>query len=229
MWHSGWPGALLPCRSIPAGLAVLVGHVRRGRDQVVQHTQVRAGVVGGQLHRRGPVRECSGEEPAGCRGVPLFGQEDVDDLPVLVNRPVEVPPPAGDLDLRLVDEPRVPGGVPTRAGGIREQRHEPLHPPVHGDVVDLDPALGEQLLEIPVGRRVAQVPVERNRDHLRRELEPGNADRSMLGRAARRRRIHPACPRARSATPATLDGRNRARSAGRRRAMQAGNSSSPTK
>jgi hypothetical protein len=27
-------------------------------------------------------------------------------------------------------------------GGVGEQRREALHPPVHGHVIDLDPALG---------------------------------------------------------------------------------------
>jgi hypothetical protein len=40
--------------------------------------------------------------------------------------------------------------VPERAGGLGEQRSEPLHPTVFRRVVDLDAALGEQLLEVPV-------------------------------------------------------------------------------
>ena len=82
-------------------------------------------------------------EPAGSGGVPLFGQQDVDDLPVLVDRPVQVLPPAGHLDVGLVDEPPVSGGVPERSGGVGKQRGEPLHPPVHGHVVDLDAAFGQ--------------------------------------------------------------------------------------
>jgi hypothetical protein len=40
-------------------------------------------------------------------------------------------------------------------------------------VVDLDAALGQQLFDIPVGEPVAQIPADRDRDHLRREPEPG--------------------------------------------------------
>jgi hypothetical protein len=36
-------------------------------------------------------------------------------------------------------------------GGLGQQRREPLHPTVDGDVVDIDAALGEQLLDVPVG------------------------------------------------------------------------------
>jgi len=44
------------------------------------------------------------------------------------------------------------------AGGVGQQRREPLHPPVHGDVVDLDTPLGQQLLDVAVGEAEAQVP-----------------------------------------------------------------------
>ena len=69
-----------------AVVAVLLGDVGRGRDQFGQDPQVRAGLVSGHLDRRRPVRQRMGEEPAGGRGVPLLGQQHVDDLPVLVDR-----------------------------------------------------------------------------------------------------------------------------------------------
>jgi len=77
-------------------VTVLLGHVRGCRDQVGQHPQVGAGLVGGHLDRHRPVEEGAGEEAVGGGGVPLFRQQHVDDLPVLVDRPVQVPPPAGD-------------------------------------------------------------------------------------------------------------------------------------
>jgi hypothetical protein len=43
-------------------------------------------------------------------------------MPVLVDRPVQVPRPAGDLDVGLVYEPAVAGRVPERVGGVGEQR-----------------------------------------------------------------------------------------------------------
>lgn len=35
-----------------------------------------------------------------------------------------------------------------KAGGVGQQRGESLYPPEHGDVVDLDPAFGQQLLNV---------------------------------------------------------------------------------
>ena len=88
-------------------VGVLLGDVRRGRDEIVDHPQIRAGLVRGHFDRRGPVGQGPGEEPAGRGSVPLLGQQHVDDLPVLVDRPVQVPPPASDLDVGLVHEPPV--------------------------------------------------------------------------------------------------------------------------
>ena len=45
---------------------------------------------------------------------------------------------------------KYPARVPERAGGVGEQRGEPLHPPVHGYGVDGDAALGQQLLDTMV-------------------------------------------------------------------------------
>jgi hypothetical protein len=36
-------------------------------------------------------------------------------------------------------------------------------------VIDLDAALGEQLLDVTVGQAIAQIPADRDRDYLTRE------------------------------------------------------------
>jgi hypothetical protein len=154
-------------------VAVLLRDVRSSRDQVVDDSQIRPGLIGRHLDRRRSVAKSAGEESAGGGGVSLLRQQHVDDLPVLVHRPVQVPPAAGDLDIGLVDEPPVPGYMPQRAGGVGEQRGEPLHPPVHGDVIDFDTALGQQFLDVPVGEAVTEVPADREGDHLRRKSKPG--------------------------------------------------------
>jgi len=71
--------------------------------------------------------------------VPLDRDVHVDVLPVLVNGAVHVPPGSGDLHVGLVDEPPATHGVAARPGRVDDQRREPLHPPVQGDVVDFDP------------------------------------------------------------------------------------------
>ena len=99
--------------------------------------------------------------------------------------------------------------MPARAGGVGEQRREPLHPPVHRDVINVDAALGQQLLEIPIRQAVAQVPADRQRDHLRRETEPGKR-RPVDVRTGRLELDAPAqLPQPGPTATAGLDGRNR--------------------
>lgn len=52
-------------------------------------------------------------EPGRSCGVALGGHEDGDDLPVVVDGPVHVPPGGGDLDGGLADEPAVPRSRPS--------------------------------------------------------------------------------------------------------------------
>jgi hypothetical protein len=95
------------------------------------------------------------EEPLGCLGVALWGDEDVDDLPELVDGAVDVAPLAGDLHIGLVHGPLISHTVSAWPGGVGQQWREPQYPPVDGDVVDLDPTLGEELLEVAVGQAEA--------------------------------------------------------------------------
>ncbi len=67
--------------------------------------------------------------------------------------------------------PAIADPVPTGPGGLSQQRRESHDPAVDSDVVDLDAALGEQLLNVAVGQRETQVPAERQDDDVRREAE----------------------------------------------------------
>jgi hypothetical protein len=71
------------------------------------------------------------------------GDEHVDDLPELIDRTVHIPPSSSDLHVGLVHEPAISYSVPAGAGSLCQQRREPLHPSVDGDVVDLDPAFSQ--------------------------------------------------------------------------------------
>ena len=54
---------------------------------------------------------------------------------------------------------------------VGQQRREPLPPAVDRDVIDLDTSLGQQLLDIAVGKAIPQIPAHRHNDHLGREPE----------------------------------------------------------
>ena len=83
-------------------------------------------------------------------------------------------------------------------GSFDELGGEALHPPVDGDVINGDTALGQQFLNVPLREAVPQVPADRDGDHLPREPETSEHRR----RARRRHRT--------SLPPAAIDQRNRA-------------------
>jgi hypothetical protein len=90
--------------------------------------------------------------------VPSGGHEHVNDLAELVDRAVHIPPPSGDLHIRLVDLPAVADGVPAGPSSLGQQRCEPHHPAVDGDVVDLDAALDQEFTG-PLGLPELTAPV----------------------------------------------------------------------
>jgi hypothetical protein len=80
--------------------------------------------------------------------------------PNWVDRSIDVASLPSHFDVGLVDLPAVTDGVPTRPSGLGQQRREPQHPPVDRDVVDLDPAFGEELFDVCAGdgAKVARSP-----------------------------------------------------------------------
>jgi transposase len=106
------------------------------RKWFAEHSRVGRRAVGRDLHRSGSCGEGVGEEGPYGLGVSTGRNEHVDVLAVLVDRPVEVAPVAGDLDISLVDE----------------LRRERLYPAVDGHAIHHDAPLGEQLFHVAVGR-----------------------------------------------------------------------------
>lgn len=74
----------------------------------------------------------------------------------------------------------------TRPSGLDDQRREALHPPVQGDVIDLDATLCEQLLKVAVRQPKAQRTA--NKITSGGNLNPANAaePRWIVGQDQRR-------------------------------------------
>jgi hypothetical protein len=148
----------------------------RRRCQVLDHGRVDRGRVGNDLDRCHLQRsESSLEEPARRGRIPAGRDQHVDDLPVLVDGPVDVAPDTVYPDICFVHVPPVARCVASEPGGVGQQRSEPLDPPEHRDVVDLDTALDQELLDVAVGQAVAQVPADRDHDDIGREPKPGES------------------------------------------------------
>jgi hypothetical protein len=132
-------------------------------------------VISGDLTRRRPVFKSAGEKSPGGRQIPLLGHQHIDDLPELVDGPVQIHPPSGDLGVGLVDEPTIAYDVPAGPCRVDQQWGEPLHPPIHRDMINLDPTFAQQLLNISIRQAITQIPMDRQHDHLWREAEPSEA------------------------------------------------------
>src|SRR6266496_2368732 len=70
-----------------------------------------------------------------------------------------------------VHEPAISYRVPAGAGGLGQQRREPLDPSVDGHVVDLNPSFNQQLLNVAVRQPEAQAPADREDDDVWWEAE----------------------------------------------------------
>jgi hypothetical protein len=95
--------------------------------------------VSGDLHRdgfRGGQRP--GEETPGRTTISPHGHRYVDELPELVDCPVDIAPPIGDFDVGPIDPPAVADTVPAWAWRLRQERREALHLAKDADVIDGD-------------------------------------------------------------------------------------------
>jgi len=120
---------------------VLLDGVQRRGGQLVEDPRVGVRTVGRDLGRDHAGLQRPGEEAPRSRQVAPYGQQDVDDLAMLVDRPVQVGPLADHLPVRLIDEPPGTRSVTARPGGLSELQSKTLHPPVDTDVIDNDAAL----------------------------------------------------------------------------------------
>jgi hypothetical protein len=131
------------------------------------------------------------ERPAGRNDVAALRHEDIDDLAVLVDGAVDVAPDARDLHVGLVYEPARSDGVAAWSRRFDRHRGEALHPPKQGDVINVDAALCQELLQIAVRQPEAQIPAHRQHDHLRRETEPCERRKPRHGRCGTTTALHP--------------------------------------
>ena len=127
---------------------VLLGVVEHRGDQLIHDGAQRPGPIGHDLRQLAMVAERPREEPSPGPGVAPCRDVDVDDLAVPIDRPVDGAPPAADPHRGLVHIPTVADRVPARSGRTCQQWCEALHPPVHDDVIDLNPALVQELFDV---------------------------------------------------------------------------------
>jgi NAD(P)H-dependent flavin oxidoreductase YrpB (nitropropane dioxygenase family) len=97
-------------------------HTRLCRELGIDYPIWSAGFGGAGPELVAAVSGAGGLGVLGANG----GEVHIKDLPGLVDRSVHVPPSPGDFHIGLVHEPATAHSVPARAGGLGQQRREPL-------------------------------------------------------------------------------------------------------
>ncbi len=103
------------------------------------------------------------------RGIAPRAEVRVDHLTVLINRAIDIGPPAMDAGVGFVNPPLSAIGLPMRRGSLLELWMGSLHPGVDGAAIDDEPTLGEPLDDIRVAQAIADIPPHRYCDHIIRE------------------------------------------------------------
>ncbi len=152
--------------SLDPFVRILGGVMKRAWRELMDRSCQRRCLIGHDLGRVAMRADRRREEPTGGSNVPSRRDVHVDDLTVPVELPIDVPPPARHLHVRLIHEPTAANHMSTRPRRVDQQRSEPLHPPEHGDVIDLNPTLDQELFDVAVGQPIPQVAPDGEHDDL---------------------------------------------------------------
>jgi hypothetical protein len=112
------------------------------------------------------------KEPGGGLGVAPGGDQDVQNTPVLVDRPPQVVGLSVDLDEYLVEVPLIPGAWPPAAQPVRVGLPELLAPLPEGLVGNHDAALHHHLFDLAEAEREPMIQPHTVTDDLHRVPEP---------------------------------------------------------
>lgn len=98
------------------------------------------------------------EKGLGSFRVPSCGEAKVDHLTIRIDGAPLVSQFAADPSVGFIHMPNKAGAVQMFLCSLGEFGYKLLNPPIHGRPIDSDPALCEQIDQVLVGQRVAQVP-----------------------------------------------------------------------
>jgi hypothetical protein len=95
-------------------IEILLDEVAGGGQELIDGSGVGRCAVGIHFRRVPTVLQRASEKSAGGRQIPPRGYQHIDDLPILIDCPVQIPPPPGDLYIHLVSKPTVSRDMPAR-------------------------------------------------------------------------------------------------------------------
>src|SRR5215831_13826520 len=112
------------------------------------------------------------EQALGRRRIGQRRQQEVDGGTRGIDGPVKVTPTALHTNVRLIDPPGFVGRLEMAAQPLFQFGTVTLHPTPDRRVIRLQPALGEQLLDVAERERVPEIPAHGAQNQLRRRLPP---------------------------------------------------------
>lgn len=101
--------------------------------------------------------------------VPPRGEAEINHLTVRINGPPKISPFAADTDVGFIHVPVDAGPAQVLLRSLRDLWPKLLNPAIHGGAINVDPALREQIHDILIGQRVAQIPPHRAKDYVARK------------------------------------------------------------
>src|ERR687894_381652 len=153
---------------------VLLQDMARRGQQLLDHSRIGGRLIGADLAGTWAVLQGTGEDRRVAARSRYWETSTSMTCPNW-SIAVQIYPLPGNLDIDLIHEPPITGGMPARSCRVDEQWGEPLHPAGDANVVDLPSAFGQQLFNIAVGQSVTEIPTHCKHDHLRRDRKPVNA------------------------------------------------------
>ena len=153
--------------------------MRAGQSQTPERRGVGAQLVGDQQFRHEALLlEQLAHQPQRRPTVASALDQHVEDLALVIDGAPEIRPLAGDAHHHLVEMPAIARPRATLAQASRDRGTELQHPAPHRFVGDVEPSLGQQLLDITVAQGKAEIESDRALDNLGREATAAVAERA---------------------------------------------------
>src|SRR6516164_6096236 len=144
--------------------------MRASQSQTPERRGIGAQLVGGQqFGGEALLLEQLAHQPQRRPAVASALNQHVEDLALVVDGPPEVHPLASNPDYHLVEVPASARPRTVTAEPSRDRRSEFQHPTPDGFIGDVEPSLGEELLDIAITQGEAQVEPDGMLDDHRRK------------------------------------------------------------
>jgi site-specific DNA recombinase len=117
------------------------------------------------------------QKPQGRLLIAVLGQQKVDGLTLLIDRPIEIAPLTFDLNIRLIHPPTDPHRALAPVKGFFQQGTVFHDPTLEGRVVDRHPALFHEFFHMPIAQGIRDIPPDPHQNDVLGKMGPLETDR----------------------------------------------------